>query len=95
MKVDQAMRAVVLRGKLLQSLPAADGVMVSLVTTKETVEQALERLQPDIKQLVSIAAVNSSQQVVVAGQRAAVDALQKQLACKAVSCRSHTPSTRP
>ena len=95
MKVDQAMRAVVLRGKLLQSLPAADGVMVSLVTTKETVEQALERLQPDIKQLVSIAAVNSSQQVVVAGQRAAVDALQKQLGLQGrqlqVSHAFHSP----
>ncbi len=78
MSFEDAMALVVLRGQLMQDMPA--GCMLSVRTTIET-------LQPYLTGPVDLAARNAPKLQVVAGPEAAIDALADRLASDGISSR--------
>ncbi|UCH97874.1 MAG: SDR family NAD(P)-dependent oxidoreductase, partial [Candidatus Aminicenantes bacterium] len=82
--LEDALKIVVLRGKLMQQLPT--GSMLSIAVPEE-------QLQPMLAQnlQLSLAAVNSPSNCTVSGPGAAIDEFEKQLKEKGYECRQlHT-----
>ena len=71
--LEEALRLVAARGRLMQSLPAG-GQMVSAATDEATVREAI-----GTDAAVSIAAVNAPRSIVLSGDGPAVDAVVKRL----------------
>ncbi len=78
MELDDALKLVATRGRLMQSLPS--GSMLSVRMPEET-------LAPRLPAGVDMAAVNGPQLCVVAGPTALVTALSETLAAEGVACR--------
>ena len=71
--LEEALRLVSVRGRLMQSLPAG-GQMVSVATDEATVREAI-----GTESSVSIAAVNAPRSIVLSGNGGAVEAIVKRL----------------
>jgi acyl transferase domain-containing protein len=82
MEVEDALRLIAARGRLMQALPA-DGAMVAALAGEAQVSAHVARHGPD----VSIAAVNGPASVVVSGRRSAVEAIAAALAAEGVTTR--------
>ncbi|MCP5108268.1 MAG: acyltransferase domain-containing protein, partial [bacterium] len=80
--LEDALKLVVLRGRLMQKMPP--GAMLSVSLSEEQLKPLIE-LKSNEK--VSLAAVNSSGHCVVSGPHAAVDAYGRQLKEKGYNCR--------
>lgn len=80
--LEQALELVVLRGRLMQSLPA--GSMLSVVLSEQ-------QIQPYLSPDISLAAVNAPALCVVSGPSDAIEALENRLAVQDIqSIRLHT-----
>jgi acyl transferase domain-containing protein/SAM-dependent methyltransferase len=97
LSLEDALALVVARGRLLQFLPVA-GEMVAVMAGEARVAQAVL----PYADVVSIAAVNGLQSVVVSGQTAAVRAVKAELEADGIECRrldipaaSHSPLVEP
>nr|WRX36518.1 hypothetical protein [Cystobacterineae bacterium] len=95
--LEDAVRLVAARGRLMQALPSG-GAMVSIGATEAEVSAALA---PYAKQ-VSVAAVNGPQQVVIAGEAEAVGAIAAGFAARGVRTKAlvvshafHSPLMEP
>ncbi|MBF6195896.1 type I polyketide synthase [Nocardia sp. CDC186] len=87
MSMEDAMRLVAVRGRLMQRLPDGGGMMA--------VDAAAERVSPLVARFepaVSIAGYNGPAQVVVAGPRAALDLLREQLSADGIRSADLTVS---
>jgi acyl transferase domain-containing protein len=78
MTLEEALRLVAARGRLMQQLPSGAMLAVAL---------AEERVRPLLKKGISIAAVNSPDDCVVSGTPEAVSELEQQLNESDVGCR--------
>jgi acyl transferase domain-containing protein/NAD(P)-dependent dehydrogenase (short-subunit alcohol dehydrogenase family)/acyl carrier protein len=94
--VDDALRLIATRGRLMQSLPR--GAMAAIFADGETVAAALT----DVAQVVAIAAVNGPRHVVISGETDAVSQVLAALAEKGVAHRRltvshafHSPAMEP
>lgn len=92
-----AARLVEARGRLMQALPAG-GVMVSVAAPEARVREVMT----GVEDRVSIAGVNSPQQTVISGERAAVDEVVVALSAAGIRTRAltvshafHSPLMRP
>jgi myxalamid-type polyketide synthase MxaB len=95
--LEDALKFVTVRGRLMQALPM-DGAMVAVMADVTTVSVFLEGRETE----VSIAAVNTPQNTVISGRKAAVDCVVAELAAKGirttvlnVSHAFHSPSMEP
>ncbi|MFN6485609.1 MULTISPECIES: beta-ketoacyl synthase N-terminal-like domain-containing protein [unclassified Nostoc] len=80
--LEDALSLVAARGQMMQQLPT--GAMLSIPLSAD-------KIQPLLRQELSVAAINQSSQCVVSGSIAAIDALQNQLAAQDIeSRRLHT-----
>ncbi len=75
MELEDALRLIAVRGRLMQSLPA-DGAMVAVLAGEGRVAALVAQHKAD----VSLAAVNGPSSVVVSGRRSAVAAIAETLA---------------
>jgi len=75
--LEEGIRLVAARGRLMQSLPSG-GKMVSIATDEAAVRNAIEYINDQFSD-ISIAAVNGPQSIVVSGNGDAVDALVARL----------------
>ncbi|MBM7776560.1 acyl transferase domain-containing protein/acyl carrier protein [Actinokineospora baliensis] len=94
--LEDALRLVVARGRLMQALPEG-GRMVSLRGTREVIEAAIAEYP-----LVSVAAVNGPQEIVISGDGVQVGGAVERLAEHGVTGRDlrvshafHSPLMRP
>lgn len=76
--LEDALHLIATRGKLMSSLPKGSMLSVRL---------SLEKLKPLIPQTLSVAAINSSQSCVVAGQTADIEAFEKTLISSDITCK--------
>jgi phthiocerol/phenolphthiocerol synthesis type-I polyketide synthase D len=97
MTLDDGLRLVAARGRLMQKLPR-DGAMAAVLTDRATVEAAIA----DVRDTVAIAAVNGPANVVVSGAREAVAGVCGRLGAAgvkhvplAVSHAFHSPLMEP
>jgi acyl transferase domain-containing protein len=97
MGFEDGLRLMRERGRLMQSLPAA-GMMASLLADERRVAAALV----PYRDRVAIAAVNGPESTVISGERAAVQAILKQLEGEAVKIKMlkvsnafHSPLVEP
>ena len=81
--LEDALRLVAYRGKLMQALPS-EGEMVAVFADESLVKAAIESSAG----LVSIAAINGSKNTVISGEREAVRAVLKKLEVLKVDFRS-------
>ena len=80
--LEDALRLVTVRGKLIQSLPP--GAMLAVPLSEEAI-------QPWLTPNLSLAVVNGSQRCVVSGTSSAVTVLQQKLQAEGIECRKlHT-----
>ncbi|XXY45527.1 type I polyketide synthase [Sorangium sp. So ce269] len=90
MPLEDALRLVAERGRLMQSLPAAGSgdpeLEPAMVTVATDAQQAAAAIGPRRDQ-VSIAAINAPRSTVLAGARKAVDAVVAELARQGVSSK--------
>ncbi len=84
MDLEQGLRLILARGRLMGALPR-DGAMVSCQATEETVRAAIEGA---FEGAVSIAAVNGPTSTVISGERSAVERAARSLSEQGVSVRS-------
>src|SRR5262249_54515914 len=77
--LEDALRLIVQRARLVESLPRGHMLAVTL---------AEEQLRPRLETDVSVALVNGAQLCVVAGPTAAVKTLEKRLEAEGVTCRA-------
>lgn len=87
MTMEDALRLVAVRGRLMQALPDGGG-MVAVDAPAEQISPLVARYAPG----VSIAGYNGPAQVVVAGPRAALDLLREQLSADGVRSADLTVS---
>jgi myxalamid-type polyketide synthase MxaB len=85
--LDDGLRLVALRGRLMQERPPG-GAMAAVFADEPTVARAIE----PCRDVVSIAAVNGPANVVVSGAGHAVDALRSSLAARGVASHALTES---
>ena len=85
--LEDGLKLVAARGRLMGALPQT-GAMIALAASEERVRQAIE----PYRQVVSIAAVNGPESVVISGERDAVLAIAAQLAATGVKTRQLTVS---
>lgn len=97
MSLDDGLRLIAARGRLMQALPAG-GAMVAISAPEEDVARAIA---PRSK-TVSIAAVNAPGQTVISGAAADVTALSQAFSARGVRCQSlpvshafHSPLVEP
>lgn len=76
--LEDALHLIATRGKLMSSLPKGSMLSVRL---------PLEKLKPLIPQSLSLAAINSSQSCVVAGQTVDIEAFEKTLISSDITCK--------
>lgn len=93
LSLDDALRLVAARGRLLHGV-TADGAMVSALASRETVEHAIAPWGAEL----AIAAVNGAASVVFSGARKAAEEAAARLAATGVKCKvlaiaqaSHSP----
>ncbi|MET8778478.1 SDR family NAD(P)-dependent oxidoreductase [Nocardia sp. NPDC004654] len=79
MQVDDALRLIAVRGRLMQSLPDG-GAMLAVEADPATIARLLERYEP----AVAIAGFNSPTQIVVAGPRRALELLRDDVAAAGI-----------
>ncbi|MEU6831238.1 SDR family NAD(P)-dependent oxidoreductase [Nocardia beijingensis] len=87
MSVEDAVRLVAVRGRLMQRLPDGGGMM-AVDAAAEQVSPLVARFEP----AVAIAGYNGPAQVVVAGPRAALDLLREQLSADGIRSADLTVS---
>jgi acyl transferase domain-containing protein/protein-L-isoaspartate O-methyltransferase/acyl carrier protein len=87
LSLEDALRLIATRGRLMQALPAG-GAMAAVFAT----EDELAPLLAPHRDTVSLAAVNGVDQVVISGRRAEVDAICQTLAARGVRTQSLTVS---
>ncbi|MFQ6329963.1 SDR family NAD(P)-dependent oxidoreductase [Nocardia sp. CWNU-33] len=87
MRVDDALRLIAVRGRLMQSLPDGGG-MLAVEADSAALAPALERYAP----AAAIAGFNSPAQVVVAGPRSTLGLLQDDLAAAGIRATALTVS---
>jgi microcystin synthetase protein McyG len=80
--VDEALRLVFERGRLMQALPDA-GAMASVFADEANVAAAIAPYARD----VAVAAINEPEQVVISGRAQRVDALIEEFARRGVRCK--------
>ena len=85
--LEDAIRLVALRGRLMQSLPSG-GAMAAVFAAEEQVREAVRPYAGD----VGIAAINAPDNVVVSGRSEAIDALMASLTTAGVQCERLTVS---
>ncbi|MDY7016320.1 MAG: type I polyketide synthase, partial [Cyanobacteriota bacterium] len=68
--LEEGLKLIAARGKLMQALPA-DGEMVALLASESQAQEAIAPYSTD----VSIAAINAPQSVVISGRRSAINAV--------------------
>ena len=96
--MDAGMKLATERGRLMQALPAGEGIMVAVRSSEAAVSQAIEELQLGAN--VSVASVNGPSSVVVSGLEAAVEKVIDKLGLKkksrrlSVSHAFHSPLMR-
>jgi acyl transferase domain-containing protein/SAM-dependent methyltransferase len=78
MRLEDALKVVAARGRLMQSLPTGAMLAVSLPE---------DEAQAFLREDISLAAVNGPAQCVLSGHHDAIDALEQQLAARSVQCR--------
>lgn len=79
MSIETAMLIAVTRGRMMQALPAQDGVMVAVRTGAADVESALDSLDVTDKSMVGIAAVNAPASCVISGKSGVVSKVLKRM----------------
>ncbi|MEV0296266.1 SDR family NAD(P)-dependent oxidoreductase [Nocardia sp. NPDC050710] len=79
MQVDDALRLIAVRGRLMQSLPDG-GAMLAVEADPAAIARLLERYEP----AVAIAGFNGPAQIVVAGSRRTLDLLRDDLAAAGI-----------
>lgn len=87
MTMEDALRLVAVRGRLMQRLPDGGG-MLAVDASAEQVSPLLARYEP----AASIAGYNGPAQVVIAGQRAALDLLRDRLSADGIRTAALTVS---
>jgi acyl transferase domain-containing protein/acyl-CoA synthetase (AMP-forming)/AMP-acid ligase II/acyl carrier protein len=92
-----ALKLVAARGRLIQSLPQ-NGAMLAVLAPPSSVQDAV-REHPGT---VSIGALNGPRNVVLSGERAAVEQIRERLTAEGLTCRDirvshgfHSPLTEP
>ncbi|MGQ3195996.1 MAG: SDR family NAD(P)-dependent oxidoreductase [Hydrogenophaga sp.] len=85
--LEDALRLIAVRGRLMQALPAGGG-MAAIFTTEEQAKKAIELYRDS----VSLGAVNGVDQVVISGVQADVDAVCRELAGQGVRTQALTVS---
>jgi acyl transferase domain-containing protein/acyl carrier protein len=85
--LEDALRLIAVRGRLMQALPAGGG-MAAVFTTEAQAVQAIEPYRGS----VSLGAVNGVDQVVISGAQADVDAVCRELAGQGVRTQALTVS---
>lgn len=85
--LEDALRLIAVRGRLMQALPAGGG-MAAVFTTEELAKKAI---QP-YRNSVSLGAVNGVDQIVISGVQADVDAVCRELAGQGVRTQALTVS---
>ncbi|CAJ1367639.1 unnamed protein product [Effrenium voratum] len=97
LSLEDALRVLAKRGELLDKLPS-DGEMVSLKASSVAVENALRELT-DLPGAAVIAAINTPEQTVISGHKAAVQLLCQKLGAKSTALRipraMHSPLMAP
>ncbi|MBZ4418506.1 non-ribosomal peptide synthetase/type I polyketide synthase [Myxococcus sp. RHSTA-1-4] len=94
--LEDALRLLALRGRLIQALPQ-DGAMAAIMADEATVRSALEP-----ERAVEVAAVNGPHHVVISGERHAVERVVRALEARGVEARPlnvshafHSPLMEP
>ncbi len=85
--LEDGLKLIAARGRLMQALPAG-GAMAAIFSDEVTVRAAIA----DFTDVVSIAAVNGPQNVVISGQATAVTTILEQLAANGIKSKSLTVS---
>ncbi|NET63722.1 MAG: SDR family oxidoreductase [Moorea sp. SIO1G6] len=85
--LEDGLKLIAQRGRLMQSLPQ-DGEMLALLAS---VAEAAEAIKPYGRD-VSVAAINGPQSVVISGERAAINTIERNLAAKGVKTKKLTVS---
>ncbi|ELS00896.1 amino acid adenylation enzyme/thioester reductase family protein [Xenococcus sp. PCC 7305] len=85
--LEDGLRIIAARGRLMQALPQ-DGAMLSMLASEK---DAIAVIEP-YKQKVSVAAINGPQSVVVSGDKAAIEAINQTLQAKGVKTKQLTVS---
>lgn len=96
MSLEDALRLIAARARLMQALPAGGGMLAALC--EETILSPLLQQEPSL----AVAAFNSPQEVVLSGPRAALERLQRVLEAQGVAVAPlrvshafHSPLMRP
>ncbi|MEM8604375.1 MAG: beta-ketoacyl synthase N-terminal-like domain-containing protein, partial [Cyanobacteria bacterium P01_H01_bin.121] len=100
--LEDGLKLIAMRGKLMQQLPAG-GVMVSFLATEQQVREALSPTPlPGESSEVSIAAINGPQSIVISGAAATVQAVVDRLEAAGVKHKAlqvshafHSPLMQP
>lgn len=87
LSLEDGLKLISQRGKLMQSLPQ-DGEMVSVLLSEAEAIAAIQQYSPD----VSIAAINSPQSIVISGKRSAINAISTHLEAKGIKTKKLTVS---
>ncbi|MGK7931605.1 MAG: SDR family NAD(P)-dependent oxidoreductase [Microcystaceae cyanobacterium] len=95
--LEDGLKLVAYRGKLIQSLPQ-NGEMVSLLTDENTARQAIEAYKKD----VSLAAINGQQSIVISGRKEAIEQVVSRLTEQGIKTKKlivshafHSPLMQP
>lgn len=95
--LEDGLKLIATRGKLMQSLPH-NGEMVAVFASEATISKAIE----PFKEQVAIAAINSPQNIVISGEKTAVEQVTEKLVGQEISSKKlnvshafHSPLMQP
>ncbi|AFZ33823.1 Phenylalanine racemase (ATP-hydrolyzing), Mycocerosate synthase [Stanieria cyanosphaera PCC 7437] len=80
--LEDALKLVATRGKLMQKLPQ-NGIMVSILATEEVVKKALVGFETEI----SIAAINGNHSIVISGKKSAIETVISKLEAEGIKTK--------